>query len=169
MKLNSAAITGLILLLSTSVIAQDYQPPTNLPETKEEFVASEKNFITAAKWLESTKLTKDDVTRTKTNAWVIVWVTNSPTVTVTVYGGVLKPFDKNPDLLSVFMANYARYVIENNYDKDEFKGNLAGIKSVISCANLGGDIKKDKNLTKLLEADKEGKLEDWLKEAMASK
>ena len=168
MKLLSSALTVLILLFSAVVIAQDFQIPETQPTTKDEFVKSEKDFIAAAKWLETTALGKETATRKKVNAWVIVWITNSPTVTETMYAGIMKPFDKNPDLLGVFMAGYARFVLENNYDDDAFKGNLAGIKAVINCVNLGGDIKKDKNLTKLLDADKEGKLEDWVKEAMAS-
>ena len=167
MKLLSSAITGLILLFSSVVIAQDFKVP-ELPTTKDEFVKSEKDFIAATKWLESTALSKDHAARKKVNAWVIVWITNSPTVTETMYAGIIKPFDKNPDLLAVFMAGYGRYILENNYDGDAFKGNLAGIKAVINCVNLGGDLKKDKNLTKLLDADKAGKLEDWVKEAMAS-
>jgi hypothetical protein len=154
--------------LSSVVIAQDFQAPQTLPSTKDEFIKSEKDFIAAVKWLETTPLGKETLTRKKTSAWVIAWISNSPTVTETIYSGIIKPFDKNPDLLGVFMGGYARYVIENNYDHDLFKGNLAGIKAVINCANLSGDIKKDKNLTKLLDADKGGKLEEWVKEAMAA-
>ncbi|MEI9943020.1 MAG: hypothetical protein WDN26_02255 [Chitinophagaceae bacterium] len=43
------------------------------------------------------------------------------------------------------------------------------MKSAVNCANLGCDIKKDKALTKVIDADKEGKLEEWVKEAMSSK
>jgi len=168
MKLLSSVFTGLILLFSSVVLAQDFQVPETLPSTKDEFVKSEKDFIAAAKWLESTALGKENATRKKVNAWVIVWITNSPTVTETIYSGIIKPFDKNPELLGVFMAGYGRYILENNYDGDAFKGNLAGIKAAVNCVNLGGEIKKDKNLTKLLDADKEGKLEEWVKEAMAS-
>ena len=168
MKLLSSAFTGLILLFSSVAIAQDFQIPETQPSTKDEFIKSEKDFIAAAKWLESTALDKETLTRKKVSAWVIVWISNSPTVTETIYSGIIKPFDKNPDLLGVFMAGYARYILENNYDGDAFKGNLAGIKAVINCVKLGGDIKKDKNLTKLLDADKEGKLEEWVKEAMTA-
>lgn len=168
MKLLSSLFTGLILLISSVAVGQDFQVPETQPSTKDEFIKSEKDFIAAAKWLENTALGKENATRKKLNAWIIVWVTNSPTVTETMYAGIIKPFDKNSDLLGVFMAGYGRYVLENNYDGDVFKGNLAGIKAVINCVNLGGDIKKDKNLTKLLEADKEGKLDEWVKEAMAA-
>jgi len=166
MKPLSSILTGLTLLLTAVVFAQDFELPVNQPSTKEEFVNSEKDFITTAKWLENTPIGKEIDKRKLANAWVIVWITNSPTVTVEMYAGIMKPFDRNSDLLGVFMAGYARYALENNYDKDAFKGNLAGIKSVINCVNLGGDIKKDKNLTKLLTVDKEGKLEDWVKNAI---
>jgi len=169
MKLLSSILTVSIMLFTLAVNAQDFQVPETQPSTKDEFVKSEKDFIAAAKWLETTPLGKENATRKKINAWIIVWITNSPTVTETVYAGIIKPFDKNSDLLGVFMAGYARYILENKYDGDAFKGNLAGIRSVVNCVNLGGDIKKDKNLTKLMDADKDGKLEDWVKEMMKEK
>ena len=158
-----------MLLLSLVCNSQVYNVPQNQPSTKEEFLKSEPDFIKASNWLESTAIDKESYSRKKTNAWVIVWITNSPTVTVNMHANVLKPFDKNPDLLAVFMAGYARYVIENNYDKDDFNGNLAGIKSAIKCANLGGDLKKDKNLASLIDSEKSGKLEEWLKNALEEK
>ena len=67
------------------------------------------------------------------------------------------------------MAGYTRYCLENNYSKDQLQSNIAGFKSVINCYNLGGDVKTDKALNKLIDASKEGKLEDWVKEVMNSK
>jgi hypothetical protein len=67
------------------------------------------------------------------------------------------------------MAGYTRYCLENNHSKDQLQSNIAGFKSVINCCNLGGDIKKNKALTKLIDASKEGKLEDWVMNAMNSK
>lgn len=100
------------------------------------------------------------------NAWVLIWITNSPTVTVEVSLPIISPFEKNPELSLLFMAGYSRYCLENNYSKDKLKCNTAGLKSAINCYNLGGDVKKDKALNKLLDADKEGKLEDWVREAI---
>ncbi|HMK18052.1 MAG TPA: hypothetical protein VK492_07635 [Chitinophagaceae bacterium] len=170
MKLRSSAFTGLILLFSSFLQAQNFQVPETQPSTKDEFVKSEKDFIAAAKWLEGTALAKvDDAARKKVNAWVVQWMVNSPTVTMEINASVSKIFDKNPDLLIVFMAGYGRYCLENNYSTDALKGNTAGINSAINCYNLGGDTKKDKALSKVIDADKEGKLEDWVKELMKSK
>jgi hypothetical protein len=67
------------------------------------------------------------------------------------------------------MAGYARYCLENNYSTDQLKANTAGIKSAINSYNLGGDVKKNKRLSAAIDADKDGKLEDWVKEAMNCK
>ncbi len=167
MKIFFTAVSALLLTIVSS--AQDFEVPSELPSTKEEFTQSESNFIKAAKWLESTPVGTQEDKRTRMNAWVIAWLTNSPTVTIEVQSAIIKPFSKNSQLLSVYMAGYGRYVLENNYSKDALKANAAGMKSAVNCANLGGDIKKDKALTKVIDADKEGKLEEWVKEAMSSK
>jgi hypothetical protein len=80
--------------------------------------------------------------------------------------GIMKGFDKNAQLLAVFMGGYARYCLQNNYSKDELKCNMAGIRAVINCYNLGGDLKKDKAILKIIDKDKDGKLEEWVQEAM---
>ena len=168
MKLLSFTLTGLILLFSSVAGAQDFEVPATSPSTKDEFVKSEKDFIDAAKWLETTSIGKQPDKRKSMNAWVVQWVVNSPTVSMEINASISKIFDKNPDLLVVFMAGYGRYCLENNYSTDVLKGNMAGIKSAISCYNLGGDTKKDKALSKVIDADKEGKLEDWVKDLMKS-
>lgn len=154
------------LLLSMPAAAQDMEVPSKLPTTKEEFVKSEAEFIKATQWLENTPVGTTTDKRKQMNGWVLAWITNSPTVTITVLAPLLKPFEKNPDLMIVFMGGYARYCLQNNYSKDELKCNTAGMKSAINCFNLGGDLKKDKNLSKVVDEDKDGKLEEWVKDAM---
>lgn len=158
-----------LLLISTTAVAQEFEVPDGLPSTKEEIANAEKDVIAAAKWLETTAIGTNMDKRIKVNAWVLSWITNSPTVTIEVQSYVVKLFDKNPQLMLVWMAGYARYCLENSYSNDKLKCNTAGIKSVIACYNLGGDVKKEKALTKVIEKDKEGKLEEWVKDALNSK
>jgi hypothetical protein len=172
MKFTLPPLLG-FLLLSLISVAQDpitigFEVPDYQPATKDEFVKSEPDFINAAKWLESTPIGTQMDKRKKMNAWVLVWITNSPTVSIEIRASVIKPFEKNPELTLLYMAGYARYCLENSYSTDKLKCNTAGIKSAINCYNLGGDIKKDKAIIKLIDADKEGKLEDEVKEAMNS-
>lgn len=148
---------------SLASLAQDYDIAT-LPKTKEEFIKSEATFVAAAKWLERTPLGTDTDKRKKTAAWVTAWLINSPTVTVEMPGTLTKLFNKNPDLLIVFMAGYGRYCLETEYSTDKIKGTVAGLKSAINCYNLGGEVKKDKSLKNAIEADKNGTLSDWVKQ-----
>lgn len=164
--MKNIIILNTLLLLIFSTQAQNFIVPANLPATKEEFLQSENDFINTAKWLENTPIGSDMETRTKANAYIIVWLTNSPTVTIELGKSILKIFDNNPQLMSVYMAGYARYVIENNYSKDKLKANTAGIKAAINCYHLGGEVKKNKTLNKAIDADKKNMLEDWVNEIM---
>jgi hypothetical protein len=155
------------LFLSGAGVAQNFEVPA-LPATKEEFIKSEPDFIAAAKWLETTPVGTDMDKRVQVNAYVIAWLTNSPTVTLEIDAAVSKVCEGNPQLLAVFLGGCTRYCLENNYSKDKGKINTAGMKALINCYNLGGDVKKNKTLSKAIEADKEGKLEDWVKEKWKS-
>lgn len=158
-----------LLFLSAAVSAQTAPAVPALPSTKEEFISSEKDLLTVVKWMEHTALGTETSSRKLLNAWTMAWLTNSPTVTISIRASILKLFDKNPDLMMVYMGGYARYCLENNYSKDELKSNVAGIKAAITCYNLGGEAKKDKALAKVIEKDSEGKLEEWVSDAMKAK
>jgi hypothetical protein len=132
-------------------------------------MAAEKSVVYASQWLESNPVGSYPDKRKEISRFVIMYALNTSTVTVTSYGPIINLFDKNSDLNTVWIAGYCSYVISHSYSKDELQANLAGLKSVIKCYNLGGDFKKDKDLAKMLDADKEGKLEDWVKEAIKEK
>lgn len=156
--------------IASKTHAQEFQVPENVTlNTKEDYVTTEKDVISASKWLEATPLGKEMDKRVKVNAFVLMWLTGSSTVTVEVNKLSTDLTDKNPHLLGVFLASYARYALENNYSKDQLKGYTAGIKGMINCYKLGGEAKKNKLLDKAVAADKNGKLEEWVKENMNRK
>lgn len=164
---NSLVISFVSLLFTTGVFAQEFQVPENVSfNTKEDYVRTEKDIIEAAKWLESTQMGKEMDKRVKANAFVLMWVTGSPTVTIEIGKLCTDLSEKNSHLLAVFLASYCRYVLENNYNNDILKANTAAIKSMINCYSLGGDVKKNKLIEKAIAADKDGKLEEWVKENM---
>lgn len=163
MKLAAALVA---LLFNLTIAAQDMEVPAKLPVTKEEFIQSEKEFIMAAQWLENTPLGTTPDKRKLMNAWILKWIINSPLITVELTEPMLKPFKKNPDLMIVFMAGYARFCLENSYSNDELKCTVAGMKSAVNCYNLGGILKKDGEMADLAEDAEKGKLEEWIKEEM---
>jgi len=72
-------------------------------------------------------------------------------------------FDKkNPGMLAIYMASSARYVLENNNSKDMRAKHKAALHDMISVYKAGKGINKDKKMEKLIKADDDGKLDDWL-------
>lgn len=126
--------------------SQDLQLPEQVQlETKEDYSKYEQDIIKVAKWLETTPVMKNDERRTQANAFVVKWLTGSPTVLMEVRPVMMQLVDKNPQLMVVFMASYARWVLENNYAKDEEKAYLAATRSIIHCYNLGGRSKEEQS------------------------
>jgi len=168
MRTKLFALTLITLFFTALAGAQDFTIP-DLPSTKEEFIKSEPDIIAAAKWLETTPIGTLTGKRPLVNAYVIAWITNSPTVTVEIQEVAVKICEDNPELLAVFMGGYTRYILEHNYSNDKLKTNTAAIKAVLNCYALGGNFKKNKVLTKAVEADQDGKLEEWVAEKLKTK
>ena len=165
MRAKTLFLTSVFLLSTYFLFAQTFVVPIDFSfKSKEDYAKYEKDIIDAAKWLEATPVGKEENTRQKASAFLMTWLTGSPTVTITLSKFELDLVQDNPQLLMMFMAGYAKYVLENSYSKDRLKATVAGVKSMINLYNLGGDFKKNKTLKKALEKDAEGKLEEWISE-----
>ena len=69
------------------------------------------------------------------------------------------------------MGSYARLASESEKGKqDHAKCVTAALKSIIQYykTNIDKGLKKDKNITKLIEADEKGELAKWIKDNSAS-
>jgi hypothetical protein len=161
-----AVITVLFFCFSINTQAQELL--TKLPETKEQFIESEKNVLATIDWIENNPIKEDGAKRKEQYALLVAWLTNSPTVTLEINANVLTFTKKNSELLILFMAGWTRYCLTNNYSKDITQGCLAGIKSAIKVFK-SGDLKKDKEMQKLVDLDEKGELEIWVSEQLAKK
>jgi hypothetical protein len=159
------ALFAIAALFTSTLSAQEFEVPVNVTLiAKEDYMRYEQDIIKAAKWLEATPIGQEETKRVRVNAFVLEWITGSPSVTVVIQPIAGKLTEKNPHLLMVFMASYTRWALENNYSKDELKGYQFAVRSVINTYNLDGVIKKNRTLQKAAEAEKSGKLDEWVKE-----
>jgi hypothetical protein len=141
---------------------------SQIPTSKEEFVATEKKVIATIEWLEATPFDKEEDKRAIQKSLLVAWITNSPTVTLEINADILTFTKKNPDLLLTFMGGWTKFSLQNNYSNDNLQGSLAGIKSAIKVyKNLL--LKKDKEMEKLIELENKGELENWIKEKIRKK
>lgn len=169
MKKMKAFFLLFIATIFYSVAFGQNQLLDGVPQTKEEFISSEKKVIATINWLETTPLNQEPEKRKMQNALLIAWLTNSPTVTLEINADILTFTKKNNDLLVFFMGGWTRYCLENNYSTDAVKGNLAGIRSAMNVYKTGIAIKKDKAMDKLIEMENKGELEKWVSERLGKK
>lgn len=158
------------LIFTYNLFAQNGELLDKLPgDTKEEYIKSEPKVLATINWLENTPMDTEETKRKQQLALLTAWIVNSPTVTIEVDSKILTFTKKNSELLIIFMGGWTRYVLQNSYSKDNFKGNLAGIKSAIKVYKMDNGIKKDKAMEKIITMDENGELEQWIKDQMAKK
>lgn len=156
-------LTACFLCLSFNSFSQQFELPQNIQlQQKEDYAKYEQDIINAANWYEATPIGTDDDKRKAVGAFIVQWISGSPTVSISMNANFLMKYGgKNPELLVAFMAGYTRYVLQN-HDTSQLKGTTAGIQSVITLYKLGGKAKKEKNLPDAIKAMDEGKLEEWV-------
>jgi hypothetical protein len=170
MKTFKHVLTFLLLIGAfINSFAQDQELLDELPKTKEEFVQSEKKVLATINWLENTPLDQDANKHQQQYALLTGWITNSPTVTLTINANVLTFSKKNSQLIMFFMAGWTKYALENNYSNDVEKGSIAGVRSAIKVYKKGVGLKKDKAMDQLVQLEEKGELEKWIKEQLAKK
>ena len=155
-------INLLLFVLSAFFTFSQAELLTKMPNSPEEFKASEKKVLATIDWLESTPINEQRDKRDFQNAALLTWITNSPTVTVEVNADILTFIKKNPDLLVIFMGGWTRYSLQNNYSKDVVEGTIAGLKSAIKVYKTGL-LKKDKAMQAYVDLDDKGELESYVK------
>ena len=140
MKKHTLVIAFLLALVNmTSVQAQtSFEVPENpVLKTKQDFIKFEPQIIQAAKWLEETDLDKEAEKRKKVSAFVVQYVSDCPSMNLVINEPLVKIYDKNSPLLSVFIANYAKNFIENKATATKLTATKAGILSMINVYSIG--------------------------------
>ncbi|HEX2532736.1 MAG TPA: hypothetical protein VHK69_03315 [Chitinophagaceae bacterium] len=168
MKLKQLLFSGcFILLTGTGLRAQGFTVPQQVVlKEKEDYRKYETDIIASAKWLEATPLGQEMEKRLQVNAFVVQWITGSPNVSVSIGNMVMKLVENNEDLLPLYLAGYARFILEGGDGNDALGAHLAAIRSILRCYALGGDVQKSKALQKAATLEKKGGLREWVQKEM---
>jgi hypothetical protein len=149
--------------ISTIAYSQSFDVPQNvLLNTASDYARYEKDIIQAANWLVNTPINEQAEKRKEVSAFVVTWINGSPTVNVEINPTIMDFDKKNSGMLVIYMASSTKYVLENNYSKDMRTKQKAALKDMITVYKSGSGIEKDKKMEKLIKADEEGKLDEWL-------
>lgn len=158
----------LVCLATLSLLNTFAQGTFNVPKNytlkeADDYTQYEADMIEAAKWLEKTDLDKETYKRQEVNQFVIEWISGSPTVSIEITEQIANLYDKNPQLLGVYMANYTREYLENGEDATKESAIKVGLISMINVYKKGIEIKKNKELDKVSKMT-DAQLDTYIKE-----
>ena len=143
------------------------QTPYDAPEnpvlnSKDDYSKYEADVINAAKWLEDTDLDKETDKRQRVNAFLVKWVTGSPTVNVSIDESITRIVDRNPELLSIYIASYSRNVLENKASPNNFLAIKAGVLSVVKVYKKGIGVTRNRQLDRLAKMEQDSQVEEYI-------
>lgn len=140
-----------------------FEVPQNVElKTKDDYAKYETAIIDAAKWLEETDLNKETEKRQQVNAFVLQWISGSPTINIDINEKLGKIYGKNAQLLGLYLASYARNLLENKNTATKFSATKAGLISMMNVYKKGIEISKSKEMEKLIKLTGENKLDDYI-------
>lgn len=153
-----------LLLFSVQAFSQTFEVPVDYKfETKDDYIKYEQNVIGGVNWLLETPLNQEQSKRKEVNAFLMTWLSGSPTVTIEVSSNIVT-FVDCPDCLMIFLGGWAKNTLETKDNTDKLKGNLAGIESVIRFYNSNkASLGKNKAIQKYIKLQEKGKLEEHVK------
>jgi hypothetical protein len=150
------------LAVTSLAIAQTYEVPKGyVLKTKEDYPKYEQDIINTVDWLQQTPWGEQDDKRKEANTFLIAWITGSPNISISIGTPLMKLVDKNKDLLVTFMGGYTKYALQHKDKQNNDLANAAGLRELIEKYQIEKTHVKDKNVEKLIQLDKDGKLDAW--------
>jgi hypothetical protein len=164
MKKLFSAITICFLALTFTAGAQSSPAPDNyVLKTKEDYAKYQEAMLKTVDWLQNASWSEPLDNRKPSNAFVMDWLSGSPDVSISVGSPLMKLASKNPELILIYMGNYAKYALQHKTDFNKTQADLVGVKAMIDKYSKESAHKKDSAMEKVVKLDKDGKLEDWVK------
>tara|TARA_R110001592_G_scaffold325782_4_gene606241 strand:- start:145583 stop:146101 length:519 start_codon:yes stop_codon:yes gene_type:complete len=154
-----------IVLLATSVSAQEFVVPQKYSlEKTADYAPYENDVIACATWLETAPVKGEKKKLKAANKFLMQWLTGSPSVTIEINEKIVNFSEVNPELITVFMAGWAKYALENKVSYNEVLANIAGIKSVVKSynTNLNKGMKQDEAIEKYKELIEHKQITKWV-------
>ena len=150
-----------LFLANSMVFGQDYEVPEDYSfETEEDYRDAEDDIVECVDFLEQTPYNEQADKRKEASAFLLVWITGAPDVTIEVGMPLIDLCEDNAMLTIIYFGAFSKYVINNPSAKD---GKYAGAKAMIKFYqdNLNKGIVKNKKMEKLIKTQNKGNLEKW--------
>lgn len=149
---------------SILIFCQDFEVPKNYTLVKaEDYTTYEQVILKSYDWLMTTPVNEQAEKRKEVNAFLLKWITGSPTVSIEIKQEILTFMGSSPDLLLIFMGGWTKYALESKDFNNKIAGNIAGIESVVEFYTKNkNSLPKDKNIEKYIKMKEKGTLKEYI-------
>ena len=127
-----------------------------------DYKSADTAVLQTVNFLLSTPIDQNIPARLKAGQFVMRWMEGTPDYTFSLEQNAIKYLSGNVDLMLLYMTSMAKYALENK-SNDVKVTTINGVKILLTYVdNPVNNVKKDKNLKKLSDANDKGKLDDFL-------
>ncbi len=160
-------LTVTFALFFTAVsFCQDFRPLADIKfATAEECRTYNAKALEASNLILSTPVNKNDLNRLSAMSFLIKWMSATADYSFELSAEITKYGKEDDMLVGVYMACLTKFSMDNpDKAKDSKEVKLGATKLFADyCANSSNNVRTNKALKKLLEANAEGKLREYLK------
>lgn len=135
-------------------------------DTPQEYAVDEASVTEVLKWLCSEPLGLNIQKRSLANAYVMEWITGSPSIRLEVNSEVFPFLEEHPELLFSLIQGMAFYSLGHPDEKDAVKLHAEGLETVAHHAELSEELSKDGDLKKLIKANRKRQLKVYYQESL---
>ncbi|WP_430813412.1 hypothetical protein [Carboxylicivirga sp. RSCT41] len=162
--MKTIIVTLILTTISLGLFSQNFEVPKNYKlEKAEDYAPYEKEVVKCFDWLMKTPVNEQIDKRKEANAFLLKWLSGSPTVHIEIKAEIVSFMETSPDLLFVFLGGWAKYSLESQDFDNKKAGSLAGIDSVIEFYTKNkAFMPKDKNVEKYVKMKNKGKLKEYI-------
>jgi hypothetical protein len=129
-----------------------------------DYARYEKNVIPTIDYLLNAAPDPNSMEQKKATAFLINWVSGSPDVSIDIQPEIVNFFEKNKDLLTVFMAGWTKYALQTQKFDDALNGNIEGVKAVTAYYQKNKALMTpDENVEQYIKMQKDNTLAAFIK------
>jgi len=167
MKAQLVLLVILFLGLAPIAQAQKFDVPENYQfNDKSDFEKYEPDFLKAVDWFERTPYNEQRLKRREVANFIMDWIEGCPYVVVETSDDINELGANNNDLLIMYLAGYAKYVLQSHMLGAETSARMAGMKALLAKYQKDKAFIKDKHVERLAKLDQQGELGAWLAEEL---
>ncbi|MBB5395940.1 hypothetical protein [Mucilaginibacter sp. AK015] len=166
---NLFMIVIVAFTFTVNASAQSYEAPKDYHfNNHEDYTKYEGEIVKTADWLMKTPWGAEPAKTEAATQFLLVWAQGTPDVVIELKQVIMDLSDANPQLGFIYMAQFSKYAIQHKADFDKTKANMVALRAVIAKYNMEPTHKRDGDIERLIELDKNNKLESWVGQTFES-